>query len=74
MSRGYGIVVEPGGEIIAGPQLEIEQIIYAELDHAKITKHRHIFDPIGHYARPDVFHLSVNTTPRSSVTFSDSVL
>lgn len=74
MSRGYGTIVEPGGEIIAGPQTEVEQIIYAELDNAKITQHRHIFDPVGHYARPDVFRLSVDTTRRSSVTFSDSAL
>jgi nitrilase len=72
MSRGYGTIVEPGGEIIAGPHLEVEEIVYAEIDPAKIATHRHIFDPVGHYARPDVFHLSVDTTRRTSVTFSDS--
>jgi nitrilase len=70
MSRGWGTIVEPGGEIIQGPMLETEGILYADVDHEKIALGRHVFDPVGHYARPDVFQLNVNTATQRSVTFS----
>jgi nitrilase len=71
MSRGYATIVAPGGDIVAGPVLETEGIVYAQIDVGAIAGHRHFFDPVGHYARPDVFHLSVDTSKRSSVTFTD---
>jgi nitrilase len=72
MSRGFATIVQPGGDIIAGPATEVEEILYAEIDLAKVAQHRHFFDPVGHYSRPDVFELKVNTSRRSSVTFGDS--
>jgi nitrilase len=71
MSRGFATIVQPGGEIIAGPISETEAILYAEIDVATVAQHRHFFDPVGHYSRPDVFELKVNTSRRSSVTFGD---
>ena len=32
MSRGHTTIVAPGGEVIAGPVLEREEIVYADLD------------------------------------------
>jgi nitrilase len=69
MSRGYGVIVEPGGKIVAGPVLDEETILYAEIDRAKIAQHRHFFDPVGHYSRPDVLHLTVDTRAQESVSF-----
>jgi nitrilase len=35
----------------------------AELDMAEVVQARYDFDPVGHYARPDVFQLLVNERP-----------
>lgn len=69
MSRGYATIVAPGGDILEGPLLETEGILYAEVDHAQIAQRRHFLDPVGHYARPDVLSLTVNTSKQASVTF-----
>ena len=67
MCRGLTTIVAPGGAILAGPLEEQEGILYAEVDPAVALLSRREFDPVGHYARPDVFHLRVDTTARSSV-------
>ena len=69
MSRGFATIVAPGGEIVAGPLLEEEAVLYAEIDVADVQTSRRQFDPMGHYARPDVFTLSVNTRPQRPVVF-----
>ena len=69
MSRGHTAIVEPGGAIVAGPVTEREEILYAEIDPAVISASRREFDPVGHYARPDVFQLTVDTTARQAVSF-----
>jgi nitrilase len=70
MSRGYSTMVAPGGEILAGPVLEREEILYAEVD-ASVARHsRREFDAAGHYSRPDVPQLTVNTRPQDGVRFS----
>ncbi|HEY7146395.1 MAG TPA: carbon-nitrogen hydrolase family protein [Streptosporangiaceae bacterium] len=69
MSRGHTTIVEPGGKILAGPVTEREEILYAEIDPAVISASRREFDPVGHYARPDVFQLNVDTTARQPVRF-----
>lgn len=69
LSCGNTAIIEPGGQIIAGPVPEVETILYATIDTEIIQAGRREFDPVGHYARPDVFHLSVDTTRRNLVTF-----
>jgi nitrilase len=64
MSRGFSTIVAPDGGILAGPLLEEEGILYAELDAATARESRVQFDPVGHYARPDVFHLVVDSGQR----------
>jgi nitrilase len=69
MSRGHTTIVAPGGEVIAGPVIEREEIVYADLDLAAVQEQRRMFDPVGHYARPDVFTLHVDRRAKSSVVF-----
>ena len=61
LSRGLSTIVGPRGEVLAGPLVEQEGILYAELDAARARAARMEFDPVGHYARPDVFRLVVDT-------------
>jgi nitrilase len=69
MSRGHTTIVAPGGEILAGPVVDHEEIVYAEIDTDQVREHRRFFDPVGHYSRPDVFTLHVDTRPQTSVVW-----
>jgi nitrilase len=71
MSRGNTTIVGPDGDVLAGPLIGSEGIVTADLDLSRISTARRQFDPVGHYARPDVFHLEVDTKPRPAVTFLD---
>jgi nitrilase len=69
MSRGGTAIVAPGGDVIAGPVTEREEILYAKADLAAVMAGRREFDPVGHYARPDVFTLTVDARPKASIDF-----
>lgn len=55
--RGGSCIVDPMGEIIAGPLYDREGILTAELDLDALIDAKFDFDVVGHYARPDVFRL-----------------
>jgi len=65
---GNTVIVGPNGEILAGPARHEETILTAELDLAQVHAARRMFDPVGHYHRPDVFRLAVDTASRPVVT------
>jgi nitrilase len=67
--RGGSVIVGPLGEVLAGPVYGREAVLVADLDMEAITRARFDFDPVGHYARPDVFTLSVDTRARPGVNF-----
>lgn len=66
MCRGGSVIVSPLGEVLAGPAWGEEAMLIAELDMREIARARYDFDPVGHYARPDVFHLRVDRTDRGA--------
>ena len=72
LSRGNTAIVSPDGEILAGPLVEEEGILYADLDAQAARTARQQFDPAGHYGRPDVFHLSVDRRPKPWVGPADA--
>ena len=69
LSRGGTAIVGPDGTVLAGPLHDAEGILFAEIDVDVARVSRREFDPIGHYARPDVFSLSVDVAPRPPATF-----
>jgi nitrilase len=69
MCRGGSCIIGPLGQTLAGPLYGREAVLSAELDLDEITRGKYDFDVTGHYARPDVFRLSVNERPTPAVTF-----
>jgi nitrilase len=68
LSRGGSCIVNPLGQILAGPDFEAETILSADLDMGDIARGKYDFDVTGHYARPDIFQLSVNERATPAVT------
>lgn len=54
---GGSVIISPLGKVLAGPVFGKEEILYAEIDHREIIRAKMDFDPVGHYARNDIFKL-----------------
>lgn len=67
LMRGGSMIVSPLGQRLAGPHYAGEAILYADIDPDEVVRGKYDFDVVGHYARPDVFSLSVNTAPQRAV-------
>ena len=63
------MIVDPTGTILAGPGRHEETILHVDL--AEVRPARRFFDPVGHYNRPDIFQLRVDTRPRQPVVHVD---
>jgi nitrilase len=75
LMRGGSCIIGPLGQILAGPNFDGPCILTAELDLNEIPRSKYDFDVVGHYARPDIFRLHVNTQPmRPVVVSSDSLV
>jgi nitrilase len=71
MSRGGSCIVDPLGRVLAGPLYDEAGILTADLDLDEVARGKFDFDVVGHYARPDVFRLIVNTSPTPPVIRDD---
>jgi nitrilase len=65
---GNSVICNPNGEIVAGPLRYEEGILTTEVDLTRVKETRRLFDPAGHYNRPDIFQLTVDTRQRRAVT------
>ncbi|KAL1748500.1 carbon-nitrogen hydrolase [Schizophyllum fasciatum] len=60
MIDGGSMIVNPLGEILAGPLRGEEGVLTATLDLNDCVRGKFDLDVAGHYARPDVFKFAVN--------------
>jgi nitrilase len=65
---GNSVICNPNGEIVAGPLRYEEGILTTEVDLTRVKETRRLFDAAGHYNRPDIFQLTVDTRQRRAVT------
>ena len=70
LCRGASMIVSPLGEILAGPETSGEAILRADVDLGQVAEGKYDFDVVGHYARPDVFRLTVNEQPMPAVVLA----
>lgn len=68
---GGSVICDPYGNVLAGPLRGEEGLVTAEIDLAIIAQARYDLDVVGHYARPDVFQLNVDTREKRAVSFDD---
>jgi nitrilase len=59
--------VSPDGKFVAGPLNANDGILYAELDPRQMNGSKWNLDVAGHYARPDVFRLTVSKEVRPMI-------
>jgi nitrilase len=72
LMRGGSLIVDPLGRVLAGPVFDADALLTAELDLALIPMAQMDLDVVGHYARPDVFSLQVNTAAQQAVKLGDA--
>ena len=71
LANGASCIAAPDGSWVIEPQLNIEGVFVAEIDHQKVLEERQNFDPVGHYSRPDVTQLQVNRQRQSTLKLID---
>jgi hypothetical protein len=65
-----------GAQIVVFPEAFVggEMTHFADLDRRIIARGKYDLDVVGHYARPDIFNLTVDTRPKSPVCFAAETL
>ncbi|MDX1627572.1 MAG: carbon-nitrogen hydrolase family protein [Fulvivirga sp.] len=57
--RGGSVIVDPDGNVIAGPLFDQSGVLTASIDLELIKKSKFDFDVTGHYSRNDIFDFKV---------------
>jgi predicted amidohydrolase len=66
---GGSAIIAPDASYLAGPAYGEPGLLWADLDPALVTRGHLVMDSVGHYSRPDVFRLEVNTQPQEGVVY-----
>ena len=72
INKGDSAIVSPDGKFVAGPLNAKEVILYAELDSRQMSGSKWNLDVAGHYARPDVFRLTVSKEDRPMIAVAQT--
>lgn len=74
-------VLNRGGSLVAAPDTRVlaqtgegEETLFAELDLAEVAEGLTSLDTDGHYSRPDVFELTVDTRAKDGVNWEEGTL
>ena len=67
---GGSVIIGPMGDVLAGPLRGEAGLLTAEIDTDELIRARYDYDVVGHYARPDVFELSVDERAKPGVRFT----
>ena len=69
LNPGDSVVVAPSGEVVAGLLHQEYGVLYADIDPNESSNLHRTMDVAGHYARPDIFTLTVDRAQRPPITF-----
>jgi nitrilase len=70
-NSAFSGVIGPDGRLVGEALLDVEGIVYADLDLTRCIQPRQMHDITGHYNRFDVFDLRVNRRPLDAARFDD---
>lgn len=69
--QGGSCVIRPNTEYLISPVLNTETLIFSELNIDLLAEGNLFMDANGHYSRPDVFQLKVDTEAKKNVHFEN---
>jgi nitrilase len=72
LGNGGSCMAAPDGSWVIEPIINKEVLLVATIDLTEVIKERQNFDPSGHYSRPDVFTLKVDTRRQSLIELSEN--
>ena len=72
LQRGGSAIISPDISYLVEPVFDQSGIVYGELDLNLTKQGNLLLDTDGHYSRPDVFELRVNTKENKNVVFERS--
>jgi aliphatic nitrilase len=64
-------IVGPDGRLLGEPLIDVEGIVYADIDLNRCIQPKQMHDIIGHYNRFDVLSLRINRRPGKALEFED---
>jgi nitrilase len=73
INPGESAIVDPDGKFVVEPVRGREEILYAQVEPARVRGPRWQLDVAGHYGRPDIFQLTIDRRSHPMVREMDGV-